>query len=540
MSFSIYTSCALNYLPKARALAESLARHTPSARLTLCLCDQPPSTLDLEAEPFDQIWLPEDLGYDRAWIFEHSVMELCTAVKGRALLRLLDEEPEALHVYLDPDVYLFHDLEPLVAMMEGASIGLVPHILAPETTDAGVQMTEMSVTGHGIYNLGHLVVRPDANGRAFADWWAERLDRYCFDERQRGLFTDQRWVDLAPAIFDGVRILREPGLDVASWNLSNRDIQAAGPASFTANGRPLITYHFSGTGPTGTHRRVREAFAPCNGAIAEIERLYEAAIHNHGQAAFSGVSPAYDHFDSGDPITAPARRLYRDHGDLRRAFPDPFADLSEAMTYQKWLQEHRPTMVLGLRLHPERLEQAYHDLFDEEYYLERYPEVKEKIASGQYRSALDHYEKIGSHLLLDPNEYFIASYYLQRAEAAGTSSLACPGNARETTLLWHYLACGLAAGAEPVEFFDSGWYLSQNTDLECALRCGQISSPLGHFLSYGSQEGREPGPAFATAPYLAADPKAAELAAKSGVKGAFGAFVRLGNVAGRPLSELTS
>ncbi|MFK7944724.1 MAG: hypothetical protein AB8B85_17695, partial [Paracoccaceae bacterium] len=225
MSISIFTSCALNYLPKARSLAASLQQHAPGTRLTLCLCDAPPSWLDLAAEPFDRIWLPEDLGYDRAWIFEHTVMELCTAVKGRGLRRLQEDEPADLHAYLDPDVYLFHDLAPIEEMMHGASIGLVPHIIAPEATDIGVQVTEMSVTGHGIYNLGHLFVRPDQNGCAFANWWAERLDQYCFDDRQRGLFTDQRWVDLVPAIFDGVRILRQPGLDVASWNLSHRDIR---------------------------------------------------------------------------------------------------------------------------------------------------------------------------------------------------------------------------------------------------------------------------------------------------------------------------
>ena len=91
MKFSVYTSCALNYLPKARALATSLRHHHPEARLTLCLCDEVPHWLDLTAEPFDQIWTATDLGYDRAWIFQHNVMELCTAVKGRALVRLIEE-----------------------------------------------------------------------------------------------------------------------------------------------------------------------------------------------------------------------------------------------------------------------------------------------------------------------------------------------------------------------------------------------------------------------------------------------------------------
>ena len=226
MRFSIYTSCALNYLPKARALAESLWRHQPDARLTLCLNDEVPGWMDLSAEHFDRIWQPADLGYDKAWIFQHTVMELSTAVKGRALCRLMAEDQAELFVYLDPDVYLFAPIDRVIESLRGASIGLVPHILAPETTEAGVRMTEMSVARHGVYNLGHLFVRPDDQGQAFARWWAARLDEHCFDDPANGLFTDQRWVDLAPALFERVRILRDPGLDVASWNIATRTIVA--------------------------------------------------------------------------------------------------------------------------------------------------------------------------------------------------------------------------------------------------------------------------------------------------------------------------
>ena len=36
----------------------------------------------------------------------------------------------------------------------------------------------------------------------FANWWNNRLQLYCYDDIPRGIFTDQRWVDLAPAYFD--------------------------------------------------------------------------------------------------------------------------------------------------------------------------------------------------------------------------------------------------------------------------------------------------------------------------------------------------
>lgn len=536
MRISVYTSCALNYLPKARVLAESLLAVEPGASLTLCLNDVPPPWLDLGAEPFRRVWLPEDLGYDRGWIFQHNVMELCTAVKGRALLRLIEEDAPDLAIYLDPDVLVLNPLSLIDGYLGNASVGLVPHILAPEESETGVELTEISVAAHGVYNLGHLILRPDRRGMAFARWWTARLDRHCFDDRARGLFTDQRWVDLAPAIFDGVKILKSPNLDVASWNLSHRTLaqtRAGDPAAFTVDGLPLVTYHFSGTGPSGTHRRVREIFAPGCPAAAELERLYEAAIARHGQALFAGRPPAYDCFDDGTPVSAEARRLYRRHADLQQAFPDPYACPTGRPCLRDWLRRNRPGTIDGLNLPPDRLTAAYAELFDADYYVSAHPDCAEAIASGAFRDALDHYERLGSRLLYDPNEFFVSSWYLDLALGNDPWPLSSLAGSREGTLLWHYLTVGLPAGIEPVEFFDSRWYLARNADVEAAFRQGRIGTPLGHFLRYGSREGRDPGPQFQGAAYLAANPPARALTEAGQVRGAFGAFMRLGGVAGR-------
>jgi hypothetical protein len=533
-SISVYTSCSLNYLPKARVLAESLSAAEPQATLTLCLNDILPDWLDPAAEPFDRIWLPEDLGYDRDWIFQHNVMELCTAVKGRALMRLIEEDEADLILYLDPDVMVYNPLSQVDDYMGDASIGLVPHILAPEESELGVELTEISVAAHGIYNLGHLILRPDERGRRFARWWAKRLDHYCFDDRVRGLFTDQRWVDLAPAIFDGVKILKVPNLDVASWNLFGRTISQGKDGaitSFTVDGYPLVTYHFSGTGPTGIHRRIREIFDPSNGAVAEIERLYEAAIARHGQARLEHRPPGFDFFDDGPPITSAARRLYRQHADLREAFPNPYSCPAAQMNYRDWLRGNRPGVIGGLRLALHRLADAYEDLFDAAYYLATYPEVAQAISTGHFVDARDHYERIGSQRFYDPNRFFVSSYYHEQALAHDPWPLSSHAGTRQGTLLWHYLTTGLPGGIEPIEFFDSRWYMAQNPDLETAYRLGAVSTPLAHFLQNGSGEGRDPGPDFQGSAYLDATPPARDLSGSG--HGAFGALVSLGGVAGR-------
>ena len=81
-----YTSCTNNYLPLARTLAKSLKKFHPSGYVHLVLCDSLLDSFDLDNEDFDNVITVEDLAIPNLipWLFKHSVIELCTAVKGRA------------------------------------------------------------------------------------------------------------------------------------------------------------------------------------------------------------------------------------------------------------------------------------------------------------------------------------------------------------------------------------------------------------------------------------------------------------------------
>ena len=65
---------------------------------------------------------------------------------------------------------------------------------------------------------------------------------------ERGYFVDQRWMDLAPGLIPSLFVLRDPGYNVAYWNLSSRDVRRTGDG-YTVNGRPLRFFHFSGYDP---------------------------------------------------------------------------------------------------------------------------------------------------------------------------------------------------------------------------------------------------------------------------------------------------
>lgn len=334
-----YTSITSNYLPKARVLAHSVKRHDPQAVFHLLLTDVPPQGWDLGQEPFDTVLHLEDLGIPnaRAWAFQHALVEMCTAVKGVGAVEIVRRhQPEKL-VYFDPDIVVFGDLAPLSQALDAASVLLTPHLTDPETTRAGILDNEISALKHGIYNLGFLAFRCDGEGLRCMRWWADRLLDFCRDDIPNGLFTDQRWADHIPAMFDGVRVLRAPVYNVATWNLSNRQATGTVPDALSINGQPLCFYHFSGF-DSGAQETMLKLYGKESPALFELRQWYIAQCEAQGQSTLGKLPCVYSRYANGEPITKVQRVLYRERGDLRDAFPDPFATDDVNRSYWHWFQ----------------------------------------------------------------------------------------------------------------------------------------------------------------------------------------------------------
>lgn len=338
-----FTSITTNYLPKARVLAESIRRHGPEFHIHLVLCDEPPPGFDLAAEPFDGLITLADLELDDpAWLFGHSVVELCTAVKGTALQYLLAREGADKVFYFDPDIAVFGRLDELVAALDRHCALLTPHQCVPEVDDEAVRDNELCSLRYGVFNLGFLGVRGDAEGRRVADWWAERLRRYCFDDPERGLFTDQRWMDLAPCFFPTLGILRDPGFNVATWNLTHRQVTGSLREGLLVNGEPLGFYHFSGF-DSGAQEKMLGKYGGGSAALWELRAWYLAQCDRHGQVELGACPARGSHFDDGTPIATRQRVVYRSRPDLQQIFPDPFATADPRTSYSQWWLVDGPT-----------------------------------------------------------------------------------------------------------------------------------------------------------------------------------------------------
>ncbi|HEX5322751.1 MAG TPA: hypothetical protein VFW40_03115, partial [Capsulimonadaceae bacterium] len=258
-----YTSIGNNYLPKARVLARSLKRFNPNWVLHVFVAEPLDVSIDPSSEPFGSIVTIDQLGIPnlKSWIFKHNVMEIGTAIKGRAAQYLIETHSLDKVFYFDPDIAVFGDLSPLANLVESHPILLAPHATRPVSTASGIKEIELLFMRFGAFNLGFLGLSAEGQGAEFLQWWSDRLDRYAFIDLSDGLFTDQRWCDLAPIYFDQTHILRDPQYDVAYWNLTHRKMCASSDGPILIDDHPLGFFHFSGY-DSGVGRKAIQSIIP--------------------------------------------------------------------------------------------------------------------------------------------------------------------------------------------------------------------------------------------------------------------------------------
>ncbi len=327
----VFTSISLNYLPKARVLASTLKRRHPDWVFHLIISDRcaPGFDVDVTQEPFDTcIWIDRmEITDISKWIFKHTLVEVCTGVKGPVALSLLNEGAEKV-MYLDPDIAVFNRLDDIDRLLDDHPVILTPHLLEHEDVDSDIVANEVCTLQHGVFNLGFFAVNNSSEGQRFVRWFSQRLLQFCYDDIPNGLFTDQKWCDLAPIFFNEVHINRDPGCNVASWNLSRRTVTLSHDGTLLANDSPLKFYHFTGY-DSGAGRLMTLKYSISNHLITEIWTWYRLQLEKHGQRHFENMNWYFDFFDNGEKIPLAARLLYRERPDLQKAFPDPFATAND-------------------------------------------------------------------------------------------------------------------------------------------------------------------------------------------------------------------
>jgi len=243
----VYTVCTLNRLGQITSLAKSLFRNNNKDYLFIAgLADEINSRINVQDFgyikfiPLSAINTPDFNEITE----QYDVFELSCALKAYFGDFILNTYNPEMVFYFDTDICIYHSLRLLEEALSVHSILITPHYTSP-LPDDGKFPLERGVLNAGLYNGGFVGVKNDEEGRAFLQWWKERVRTQGFNDVCNGMMVDQLWLNLVPLFFKKALVFNHPGCNYAYWNMHERNLSKEGNL-YVVNGQPLIFFHFSG------------------------------------------------------------------------------------------------------------------------------------------------------------------------------------------------------------------------------------------------------------------------------------------------------
>jgi len=306
-------------------MVDSFLLHHPQGRAFLLVVDDRDGCFDPSQEHFTLI-TPVELNIPdfEQMAFRYTVMELCIALKPFLLEHLFRCFDLQTLWYVDSDICFYSPDQHIQELLQTYQIVLTPHILSPYP-DNDPKQDESYITRSGIYNAGFIGLAQGEQTQRFLKWWQKHTSKDCVVDFSRGVFVDQRWLDLAPVFFDSTVILREEGYNVAFWSINQRHVQWAHD-QWQVNGKPLVFFHFAGFVVHDAKNLSKYQDRYELSAFPSLQALfadYRAQNLAHGYEAARQWRYTHGYFDNGAPIADVMRFIWRDY-DGEKRWVQPF------------------------------------------------------------------------------------------------------------------------------------------------------------------------------------------------------------------------
>lgn len=243
--YSAFTICSNNYIARAVTLAQSFSKHHPdSDKFYIIITDIKNEQINYSIPDIVFLFISDIEPEYKKLVSKYNLVEFATSVKATSFEYLFKLHDFQYLIYLDPDIFIYSNLDTGLLQIQNYDIVITPHILTPINIDDHTPF-ESAFNNVGIFNLGFLALRKSEETSKLLKWWKERLFLYCKIDVANGLFTDQIFFNHVPIFFKNVYILNDYGYNMAPWNLHERFLSIIHGEYFVNNEFKLKFYHFS-------------------------------------------------------------------------------------------------------------------------------------------------------------------------------------------------------------------------------------------------------------------------------------------------------
>ena len=219
---TICTISTKSHLFKSLALAESIHKIDCNLIFSLLIVDAEKESFENVDYKFGKIEF-----YDLKCIsetfcannivnkYQHQADRLRWSLKPIFLYFLLEKKAFQKAICVDNDIFFFHNFDFLWQDLENHAVLLTAHWYNynPNKKQYWLEYYHRL----GLYNAGFVAANQKAT--KVLQWWAEACLYRCERNFSRGLFDDQKYLDLFPIIEPTTKILQHQGCNVAYWNI---------------------------------------------------------------------------------------------------------------------------------------------------------------------------------------------------------------------------------------------------------------------------------------------------------------------------------
>jgi hypothetical protein len=353
----IFTICAKNYIGLGQVLGDSIKKSDPDTDFFIIVADElnniNVSDNVLEAKKILANLISADLWEEMA--FKYNLTEFCTSIKASCFQYLFEHQGYDKVIFLDPDIYVFSSFDATYQSLNNHKIIVTPHITTFSQHYQGPR-AENGIASTGIFNLGFLALKQSIQVNDFLIWWAERLKSQCYIDVLDNYFTDQKWMDFLPIMFDSETLLISDniGLNVAPWNFFERELYKTDGYwrvkvrnteeqlhSYLHKNEdyPLVFVHFSGFNYSALLKGdIIQNNIPNLEGYDDVETIcnfYGEKLKSNSVIFNSFIRYAYTYnsFSNGINIASFHRRIFRSLISEGEAFQNPFD--ASGIFYQK-------------------------------------------------------------------------------------------------------------------------------------------------------------------------------------------------------------